>query len=79
VAAWWVVLVGFVLITVQWIAYLVIVPAQPAWYLSLWGPGVTWREVQEVWLNAMVKLKLGLFAGASLALWLTLWSRRIPR
>ena len=26
-----------------------------------------------------VKLKLGFFAGASMALWLTLWSRRITR
>jgi len=79
VAGWWVVLIAYIILIVQWLVYLVIVPAQPAWFLSLWGADFTWSQVQTIWLNAMITIKLGVFAGASLALWLTLWSRQLRR
>jgi hypothetical protein len=40
VAGWWVVLVAAGLLLLSWIAYLVAIPAQPAWFLPLWGPNL---------------------------------------
>ena len=79
ISAWWVVLLAYVLLLVQWGVYLSFNAEQPTWFLSVWGAGATWPQIQSVWLNAMVTFKLGVFAGACVALWLTLWSRRLRR
>jgi uncharacterized membrane protein YadS len=79
VALWWVVLLATGLLLVSWIAYLLIVPAQPAWLVSLWGPDLSWTEVQNVWLWAIVAFKLIVFLMAMAALWLTLWARQLRK
>ena len=48
VARWWMVLIAVAFITLQWIIYLVVMPARPAWLLSMWGPGTAWAFVQNV-------------------------------
>jgi hypothetical protein len=77
VAAWWVVLLAYILLIVQWGVYLKIAATTPVWFKSVWGEGVSWPQIQAVWLQAMVTFKLMVFAGAAVALWLTLWSRRL--
>ena len=38
VAGWWTVLIAVGFITLQWIIYLVVMSARPAWLLVMWGP-----------------------------------------
>ena len=41
VAGWWTVLIAYCILLIQWIAYLLIMPRQPAAILCFWGQGVT--------------------------------------
>jgi hypothetical protein len=76
-AAWWTLLIGAVFLTVQWVGYLVIMSAKPAWALSLWGPDATWDTIRMVWFDALVVAKLTLWPVVLVAVWLTLWARRL--
>ena len=78
-AAWWTLLVGAAFLTVQWVGYLMIVSAKPAWALSLWGPDAAWDTVRPVWFHALVVAKLTLWPLALAAVWLTLWARQMGR
>ena len=57
VAAWWVVLIGYVLLTVVWFVYLALVTNRPAWLLAMWGRDVTWDFMQTVslWFMGVFK------------------------
>lgn len=77
VAGWWAWLIAAGVLLLQWILYLVIVPAQPDWVLALWGPGSTWQEVRSVWFIGIVGFKALLGIVAFVLVWLTLWSRRL--
>ncbi len=77
VAAWWTILAGFVFLGFQWILYLLFISSHPAWLLWLWGPDTTWPFVQAVWFWAAVVFKAFLWMLVVIALWLTLWSRRL--
>jgi hypothetical protein len=37
VAGWWVILIGYALLTLIWGVYLVLVSARPEWMRALWG------------------------------------------
>jgi hypothetical protein len=76
-AGWWTLGIATSLLVVQWIAYLVLVRAQPAWFLWLWGPNVTWAQAQSVWLAAMAVFKLGVLAFALIVVWATVWRRML--
>jgi uncharacterized membrane protein len=41
IAGWWTVLIAYCILLIQWFAYLLIIPRQPAGILCLWGKGVT--------------------------------------
>ena len=79
VAAWWVVLFAAALLIASWIAYLVIMSAQPPWLLSMWGPDLSWTYVQNVSFWAIVVFKIFVWVMAMGALWLTLWARQLRR
>jgi hypothetical protein len=74
---WWVVLLAYVLLLVQWLAYLQFMKAKPEWFLALWGPDVGWPEAQKIWMLVMSFWKMGCWFWALVMLWLTLWSRRL--
>ncbi len=57
VAGWWVVLIAFVFLILQWLIYLVVMSSQPAWLLAMWRPGIDWPFVQSVWFRALVAFK----------------------
>jgi hypothetical protein len=78
VAGWWTVLVGAVVLTIQWLAYLVVMSRRPAWILPLWASS-DWTEIQHVWLVATVALKGVLAFLAMWCLWLTLWARELRK
>ncbi len=60
VAGWWVVLIGYALLTLTWAVYLSFVSARPAWMRALWGPDVSWDFMQTVslWFLGVFKLFL---------------------
>jgi hypothetical protein len=79
IAAWWVVLTGYLLLTVVWLVYLAIVTNRPAWLLAMWGQDVSWEFMQTVSLWFIGVFKLFLWFVFLTALWLTLWARQLRK
>jgi hypothetical protein len=77
VAGWWVVLIAVGFITLQWLIYLAVMHARPAWLLAMWGPDVDWAFVHVVWFWAIAILKFVLWLTVFVVLWLTLWARQL--
>jgi hypothetical protein len=78
-AGWWIVALAAAVLTLQWLAYLVLTAQQPSWFLWLWGHGATWPQVQGVWLAAMAVFKLCIWVLALIVLWATVWRRMLIR
>ena len=79
VAGWWVVLIGYALLTLTWGVYLILVTARPEWMLALWGQNVTWDFMQTVSIWFLGVFKLFLWFLFLAALWLTLWARQLRK
>jgi hypothetical protein len=79
VAGWWTLLIAVGFITLQWVVYLVVMAARPPWLLSMWGPGVDWAFVQNVWFWAIAILKFVVWLSALVVIWLTLWARQLRK
>ncbi len=79
VAGWWTVLITVAFITLQWIVYLAVMSARPAWLLAMWGPGTDWPFVQQIWFWAIVVLKFVLWLMMLVVIWLTLWARQLRK
>ena len=79
-AAWWTVGLFGVYLTVAWFALLAAFHWRPVWMIDLWGGGsLTWDEMQHVSLWLFGVMKLLLWVGVLIALWLTLYVRRLGR
>ncbi len=79
-STWWTVLIGGVWATISWLGYLCIMKNQPKWIMRLWGGGdLGWNDVQDVCLLFFGIFKLVLWVTVMLAIWLTLYSRRLRR
>src|SRR4249920_2431438 len=57
VAGWWVVLIAIGFLTLLWLIYLAVMSTHPAWLLTMWGPGIDWPFVQNVWFWVMAVCK----------------------
>lgn len=79
VAGWWTVLVAVAFLLLQWVLYLFLMSSRPVWLLSLWGRGVTWEYVQNLWFLALAFLKVSVLVLALVSLWLTLWARQLRK
>lgn len=79
VAGWWVILIAAGFLTLQWLIYLAVMSSRPAWLLTLWGPGVDWPFVQNVWFWIMAIFKMCLWLMILVVLWLTQWARRLRK
>jgi hypothetical protein len=79
IAGWWVLLIAAGFILLQWIAYLLVMDARPAWLPSLWGPDVSWSFIQNVWFWVVAIFKLCVWLLALVVLWLTLWARQLRK
>ncbi len=79
VAGWWTLLIAVGFITLQWVIYLAVMSARPAWLLSMWGPGFDWDFVRIVWFWAIAVLKFSVWLLALLVIWLTLWARQLRK
>jgi hypothetical protein len=79
VATWWVLLIGYALLTVTWGVYLILITTRPEWLLALWGQAVTWDFMQTLSLWFLGAFKLLLWFLFLVALWLTLWARQLRK
>jgi hypothetical protein len=79
VAGWWVVVIAVGFLTLLWLIYLVVMSSHPAWLLSMWGPGVDWAFVQNVWFGAMAAFKFCVWLMVCALLWLTMWARQLRK
>jgi hypothetical protein len=79
IALWWAVLIAIAFIVLQWLVYLAVVHAKPAFILSMWGPNFDWTFVQMVWFWAIAILKFIVWLLALVALWLSLWARQLSK
>ncbi|MGA2035647.1 MAG: hypothetical protein ABSG68_25645 [Thermoguttaceae bacterium] len=79
VAGWWTLLIAVGFITLLWIIYLVVMSARPAWLLVMWGPGIDWAFVRNVWFWAIAILKFIVWLMALVTIWLTLWARQLRK
>ena len=80
IAGWWTVILGFILVTVQWLSYLHVMNSKPAWLLCLWGGAdVQWATMQTMWLWFLGIFKLCLILMTFVVIWLTLWARGLRK
>jgi hypothetical protein len=80
IAGWWVILIGYGLLLLTWLAYLVIMSARPDWLLAMWGRGdVSWALLQTVWLWFMGVFKFFIWLLILVVVWLTLWARQLRK
>jgi hypothetical protein len=79
VAGWWTLLVAAAVLLVQWLAFLFMMRARPAWAAFLLGPGMTWDDLLRIWWLATAFFKGFLLVLALPCLWLTLWARQLRR
>jgi hypothetical protein len=79
IAGWWVVLIAWGFLLLNWLIYLAAASFQPAWMLSLWGPDISWSFVQNVWFWFLVIFKFCVWLLAIMVLWLTLWARQLRK
>jgi hypothetical protein len=79
VAGWWVILIAVGFLTLLWLIYLAVMSTHPAWLLTLWGPGVDWSFVQNVWFWAMAAFKFCVWLMVFAVLWLTLWAKQLRK
>ena len=79
-AAWWTFLVAIGLHLVAWLGGLWALSARPDWMMALWGEGnLTWDRVHETLLSYWSTWKIVVWTIALVAIWLTLWARRLER
>jgi hypothetical protein len=79
VAGWWTLLIATCLLLIQWLAYLLIVPRQPAWLLAFWGENISWSTISTIWFWGMAAIKIFILLMAFIVIWLTLWARKLTQ
>jgi hypothetical protein len=79
IAGWWTLLIGVIFLIIQWLLYLILIPARPSWIQHMWGTNLSWDFVQTVWFWGTAVFKLCLWIMAFIALWLTLWARQLRK
>ena len=79
VAAWWTLLIAFLLLMFQWVAYLQVMSAKPELVTSVWGPGATWDSIHTAWFYGLAFVKLTLWPLLLGAFWLTLWAKQLRK
>jgi hypothetical protein len=79
-ATWVVLLIGVIWMTAAYLVWLAFMHTRPAWLLTLaGGGGFDWGDYQLMAFGFFGLVKLGLFVLVGVAIWLTLFSRRLER
>jgi hypothetical protein len=75
VAGWWTLLIAVIFLTIQWVAYLLIMNHRPEMVQTLWGPNISWEFIQTIWFWMTAIFKLCVWLAAMIVVWLSLWAR----
>jgi hypothetical protein len=77
-ALWWTILAAAIWMTVAWLVWLAVMHIKPGWVKALWGgDGLDWDTYQLAALIMFGTFKLLIWVAVMVALWLTLWARRL--
>ncbi len=79
VAGWWTVLISIGFVLLLWGGYQVIISNKPFWLPRLWGPDVTWAEIQHLALWVIIAIRFTVWLLILVVLWLTLWARQLKK
>jgi hypothetical protein len=79
VAGWWTILIAAGFLFLMWILYQLVIFTQPAWLLCFWGQGITWDDIQSIWLWAIAVFKVGVWLLTLVVVWLTIWGRLLSK
>jgi hypothetical protein len=81
VAGWWTVLIGVAFLWFLSAVYLIETPNPSAWILRLAGVGngMSWSDVQHIFLWFIVGFKFFLYMLVVAVIWLTLWGRQLKK
>lgn len=74
-AGWKTVALSWTMLILNWACYWLVMEKRPTWFAALWGPGVDWAIIQEIWLRAMIYLKIGAWLQVLLVIWVSFWAR----
>lgn len=78
-AGWWTVLIAVGFSVLLWGAYLITMSNRPAWLPRMWGPDVSWAEIQQLFLRMILALRFFLWVLLLGVIWLTLWGRQLKK
>jgi hypothetical protein len=78
-AAWYTVLVWWLVLLGSWVGVVIVMQIQPRWVLAMLGEGATWEEIGRLYLWFMSAFKILWMVAIMFAVFLTLWSRRIRK
>jgi hypothetical protein len=73
-AGWWTFLIAMGVVLVQWVATAVFLARQPAWFLRLWGPDMTWAQIEGVVMHFLLVFRVFVGTFAVVLVWASLWS-----
>ena len=78
-AGWWTLLIALGVVLLQWIGTAMFISRQPAWFLRLWGPDMTWARIESMTMQFLLLFRLFVGAFATLLVWASLWSVMLKR
>lgn len=78
-AGWKVLSIFFAILVVQYILYLNISQANGSLLLSLLGKGVSWEQIQTLWIWMMSVYKVCFLILLILNLWITIWANELRK
>jgi len=78
-AGWWTLLIAAGFLLLLWVVYLAVISMQPAWMLCFWGEGITWEDIQSIWIWAVGAFKVCVWLLALGVVWLTIWAELLAK
>lgn len=78
-AGWWTVLIAIGVVSLQWIGYATFIAKQPAWFLRLWGPDMSWARIESMVLQSLILFRLFVGAFLLVVIWGSFWSVALKR
>jgi len=78
-AGWWTFLICMGVVLIQWFGTAVFLARQPAWFLRLWGPDMTWAQVEGMVMHFLLMFRVFVGMFAVILAWATLWSRALRK
>ncbi len=79
VAGWWTVLISVGFAVLLWGSYQMIMCNKPAWVARMWGPDMSWEQIQHLFLWIILAFRFSVWLLILAVIWLTLWGRQLKK